>query len=543
MGQKRGRDTDGCSPSDAFVHEVCLQAKLTEQVVMDWFKKIEDEAERAWLPPGLSARLCLVPEEVQLDRFSSDLPAVKQALARHFGGFWPPWPTTHKAGVPGRSQRWSVATACLSDDPGTLTVLVGLKIGQDRGLAGMSMHAYLLGFTHARDLRLATEAISLPRGSRESFSSGEEVVSRLLVERRLLDAHERSASETLDYIFMDSDAGDVDPRPTMHNLPSQAMDDWGDDFAGDDASSAGGSSSSSSRPAAPVESTWEHCKNEWRKMGRISAAGGQSDFRGQGWFYLPAPLGEGRLPMLLDESCQTNMFALTERISKRLTFLWKLEEWVTCPDRKADDVFVGAMRFDSLEHFVLDRYACELVMLAASIRQDWVERLARAEGLLACIYFGWLGNADDRLRMLRANEVCSKAFEGQSSRTFYRRLCGGNGAFGRSRGRTAETVAQNLCEYVNRNVLQRCATWRRLLRVDPDTGLAAALSDTELGPTLGPLLGELWRTIDELNERNPLNADEILDETTQLPDSPPLDDADGDDDAVAGIDDLINNLE
>lgn len=471
-----------------------------------WFATAE-RGFQVLLPGGWEGKLCIVPEEVVLDRECSSCDGVQQVLANQFEGHWPPWPSTYVPALPGKSHQWSILCQRLATEDRQVTILAGLKVEKMPGRGALRWQLSVIGLTHARDLRLITDSTSLPKGSRATFRSGEELVSRLVVPRELLQWTDNSVHDMRSYLFSGSNDAD---------------DDFGGDF--DDSADYGSSSSESKpEPEPPRPDRWEYCKRRWLTMGRTSTAHPRPQFTGNGWFYVPAPLGAGRRPMLPDESCQTNMFTLMERLGKRLAFLWQLDDWLNCPKRDPDEVFSRVMRFDSLDMFVVDRYASELLMLAVGMRGDWVGRLARAEGMLACTYFNWLPDSESRMRLLRANEVYSQAFEGQQSRTFYRRLCGEGDVYSQSRGAMGQAVAERLFQYASDNVLKRCAEWRRLLQVDPETGLARALDQCgSLGATLEQMLPEVWQMVEDLNDRHQLldgSENDVLDETAQ---SPPL---------------------
>jgi len=369
----------------------------------------------------------------------------------------------------------------------------------------------------------------LPKGSREKPSDYPELFSRFLVPKRQFSISKRTAAMLMDDISIDVDSGDVDYRGVMYNGAEQEDGGFDGDGYDDDGYVTSGSyceykdrktgkvysnyaggeivDDAPAPPPAPkpkVLGSWEQCKLHWKSMGGLQNRG----YRGHGWYYLPPGVGEGSegLPMLPDESYSVGMFTLVERLMRRISFLWRLDEWLSDQDKDPAEVFGEALRFDSLELFVQDRYVTELWCLAAVINSEWIRRLARAEGMMACLYFNWLDREEEKTRMLRCNEVYSKAFEGRSSSSsFYMRLRGSLADM--MRGSVKATIADKLNEYVESNVLARCRAWSELMQINDETGEAEALAKCgSLGPTVEDLLPALWGILNEMSGNHPIQV-------------------------------------
>lgn len=487
---------------------------------------------RFHVPQGLSAVRCLVPEKVYVDRDAP--PTVYEWLAKFYGGKWPVLPGEFREGNEARarrrdsSERWSIPEVKIheaAEDTRNVLLLFGIVFKRVPATSLLDVGVTLLGCSHERDLFLFTEARFLPEGTREDASSRPEIISRLLVSSAQFSLEKVSVAEVMDRIYVDDDSfDDTDPRPTMYAEASQDPSDTemevdgdgteGPDLVGETIGIESDAAAEKQRtpspppslpialpPPKPAEGPWAKCKEHWRKL----CNGDTTRATGFGWYYLPT--ATDGLPLLADEGdFETIIIEGMERMLQRLSFLWRVDGWFSCPDKDPTTLFNSSMRFDSMRTFVSDRYTCEFIYLAMALRPDWVDRLARAEGLMAAAYFNWLPSPEQRLRFLRCNEAFARAFGRLSSRAYYAQLCGSITDYARGENRAA--MAERIAAYAERGVRSRCGEWRRLLQVDDETGESEAINQLgSLGRLTDRLLPIIWNESEVLIENNPLDED------------------------------------
>lgn len=489
------------------------------------------------IPPGLMAVPFVVPEEVTLCPIAGL--ALTTWLKNHYGGVWPPWPKlrgfsqeryitardyTKNAITPNpENDRWSVCTDAMRTDPETIVALLSLNVQRVAETQLLKMTARTIGFTHGRDLMMISTGTVLPVGSSEGLNSPAEIVSRVVIPKRLFSIEKRSAPRMLDMVFMDVAAGDKDPRPDMYDGfdGDGSGDDGGDqDYARDGSYNGGGQDGDGRTPEEAaldrllaLRGDWKMCQEHWRKM--CSPEGEFSNYyaRGHGWYYLVAPVGPPGFtglmpPMLGSESASIDIMTLFKRTLGRLRFLWRIDEWNVSSDKElVNDLFGNILSFSSLNDFVVDRLCTELLAIGACIREDWKCRLARAEGGLSSKYVLWLDEPSEILRLVRSNEVYNKAFCGMRSRDYYNRIFGYFDSS--SRGSVKADMASKIYHYVEKNVMERCNQWATLLQVNPETGVAEALAKLEeIDPFLAQCLPVVWNELNDHSLNNPLGQEE-----------------------------------